>query len=185
MRSPRTILAAAFAALAPGAAAQPAFERIEQGVADVDLLRRSLRVSPWAEMRRPEDFEAVYRLSGTDALTSGDGMFYRFDGALTAAFPRSVYNQSPGGGLVPVIPAGTIFYIGLPPALTAPVPGPREPAYNRLDLSIPSALDPRPPAPALPRPDSPVQRSIWTSEAYRQARLHALINRAAGAPAAR
>lgn len=175
----RFVILGALLVLPSPAGAQPEFERIEQGVADVDLLRRSLRVSPWAEMRRPENFEAVYRLSGADAFGGGDGMFYRFDGALTAAFPRSVYAESASGGLIPQVPAGTIFYIGLPPALTAPAAPPRPPAYNRLDFSASLAPDSGA-APPSPRPDPLPPRSIWSNEAYRRARLSALINRAAG-----
>lgn len=97
-------------ALAPAARAQPTppVRPIDAGVADVGPLAESLRITP-IDLRKPSRFDAVYR--------THDDQLMRIDGGLRAVFPRSVYAASPGGA-VALIPPGTVFYIGDPPAAT-------------------------------------------------------------------
>ncbi len=80
---------------------------VEQGIGDADPLRMSLRV-PSGDLQQGVAFEQVYQ--------GPDGMFYRVSGALYAQFDRSIYVPT-AWGAAPVIPPGTIFYIGTPPSL--------------------------------------------------------------------
>lgn len=159
----------------PGQPVQPQLKRIEQGVGDVDPLRVSLRNSQWAELRRPMGFEAVYRLADADALSGSSGSFFRFDGAITAVIPYSQYVHTPTG-MKPVIPAGTIFHIGIPPELAGTPPPPVRRAENSLDLAFHADALPAPSAvPAEPL-------TLWNSEAYRQWRIGTLLDEAAAGP---
>ncbi len=99
-------------AFAPSAAAQD--QPIEQGVADVDPLRRSFRViNP--DLRMDVGFEGLYRLDESDAASP----FYRRAGGLYAVFPQSVYFETRQGVIVD-IPPGTVFHFGKPEPATAP-----------------------------------------------------------------
>ncbi len=97
-------LAALACALGPHAAGQE-LQRVEEVWGDAGPLNTSLR-SLDIDMRQPSNFEHVYRVPG-----SGD-LLTRMDGSLAAVFPRSVYASRRRGGVVPVIPPGTVFYIG-------------------------------------------------------------------------
>jgi len=175
-------------------------ERIDQAVEDVGPLSRSLRAVEFRrEPRTPTAFGDVYALRDRSR-------FYRFDGALAASLPRSVY-ASGEDGLLPIVPAGTVFYIGTPPELEEPGSGLQrrsplssDPAGNeslllsrRLSLrldgpgdgSIPwpgrnagsAAGKTNPERSTLPAP------TIWGSESYRRGRLAALLREAAEADA--
>ncbi len=79
---------------------------LDQRVSDVGLLSNSLRIiQPGLEV--PTSFDQVYRVPGSD------NQLMRVQGALRAVYPQSQasYTQSPWG-VTPVIPAGTVFYIG-------------------------------------------------------------------------
>jgi len=86
----------------PGAAQE--LERVEEIWGDAGPLNESLRQLP-LDMRRPSGFEHLYRVPGSKNLLT------RMDGSLAAVFPRSVYSSSPNG-VIPVIPPGTVFYVG-------------------------------------------------------------------------
>ncbi|MDY7110162.1 MAG: hypothetical protein SYC29_16145, partial [Planctomycetota bacterium] len=58
------------------------------------------------DFRGPAGFEDIYRVPGYE-----DDLYMRVDGAIYAVFPQSVYANSQSGP-VPLIPHGTIFYIG-------------------------------------------------------------------------
>ena len=81
-------------------------ERLDAGLEDVGPTSTSLR-TPADDLRQPTGFGDVFRLGGSDT-------FARFDGGITALFPRSVYTPS-RFGLVPTVPPGTHFSIGEPP----------------------------------------------------------------------
>lgn len=86
----------------PGVAQE--LERVEEIWGDAGPLNESLRQLP-LDMRRPSGFEHLYRVPGSQNLLT------RMDGSLAAVFPRSVYSSS-ASGVVPVIPPGTVFYVG-------------------------------------------------------------------------
>lgn len=136
--SPFAVLGALLCALA--GAQTP----VDQGVADVDPLATSLRV---IEQSMAEDsaFERVY------ADPAHPQWLVRRAGAITATFPRSSYLPTRFGSL-PLIPAGTVFWIGEPdmgaqgPAGAAPrsvsvsaMPAGRSPA-SRVDQSAGQTL---------------------------------------------
>lgn len=121
--SPIAILTLAGCVIAPVARAQPTppVRPIDAGVADVGPLAQSLRITP-IDLRKPTRFDAVYPAQGDQLM--------RIDGGLRAVFPRSVYRASPRGA-VAMIPPGTVFYIGDPPATPAVV----EPIASRAGLT--------------------------------------------------
>lgn len=102
---PAAIAGVGCIAAAASQAYQPVLPgRLDQGFADVDGLRISLRVVP-DSFRADTGFEHVYR--------APDGRLYRVAGAIYAVFDRSVYVPT-RGGVLPTIPPGTTFHIGTP-----------------------------------------------------------------------
>lgn len=140
---------------------------VEPGKEDADphaLTMRRIEL----DLRKPVDFENLYQVSKVDAFGRGQPMFMRIDGGITAVFPRSVYRDTASGG-APVIPPGTVFWIGAPPVevdTLPPIPG-----DTFLHLSV--ANDP----PVQPTSTVTVN-SIVTDEAYRRRRVAALLERA-------
>lgn len=191
---------------AGAAAAQPAAQpweprprgtRVEQGVGDVGPLSVSPR-EPRVDLRLPTDFDGVFRLNPVDRFgnqvpegspfAEGGGLFMRTSGGLTAVFPRSSYIQTKGG-LVPQIPAGTVFYLGeLPEGLVGRARAPRRPD-NFIDLSAdlradaPARTDRPGYTPPVPVPITElgmaprVSLSIWSDDSFRQRRIGQLLSR--------
>ena len=93
---------------------QQELKPLDASVADRGPLALSLR-NISLDLRQPTTFDRVYRAPG------GDGKLMRANGALYAVFPRSVYRRT-RSGTVPVIPDGTVFYIGAPSFLTTASP---------------------------------------------------------------
>lgn len=179
---------------ARGSPSQP--RPVEQGVGDLNPLQISNRLEP-LDLRRPTGWERVYRLNGVPGRDGGRGLFARFDGGIAAVFPWSSY-ESTRRGAVATVPAGTKYYIGvLPESLTEAKPAEEpEASFNYLDRSARAGQPERPvqfietaqqnsARPALRtggtvEPSAPpAGPSIWTSEAYRRARLEELLARAA------
>ncbi|MBL8761093.1 MAG: hypothetical protein JNL50_07300 [Phycisphaerae bacterium] len=180
--------------------AEPPLEPVEQGGQDANPLAAPARMQP-LDLRLPLGFDRVYRVvePGRSPLNQ---RYARSSGALTAVFPRSQYTPT-RDGVVPEIPAGTVFYIGDLPedVFSSPPPGVRRgPTY--LDLSARAA----PPAGeastdagraardgALGRSadrvvrrdpiERPSPESIMTDDGFRVARVCELIDRAASASA--
>lgn len=92
--------------LVQAASGQQALKAVEENVGDLGPLSRSLR-ELGADLRQPTNFDRVYRTPGKD------DRFMRINGGLYAVFERSLYAPSKSG-LVPLIPGGTVFYIGRP-----------------------------------------------------------------------
>lgn len=155
--------------LSVSAAAQQPL-RVESGKEDASplaLTTRKLEV----DQRHPFGFDGVYQLSRIDAFGRGQSMFMRVDGAVTAVFPRSVYNPTPEG-MVSEIPPGTVFWIGPPPGL-------EEAPMQSLAETYLSLRQPDHPAPFIAAPPVVAINSLITDEAYRQRRVAALLTLAA------
>lgn len=92
-------------------------QTVDEGVADRGSNTVSLRRIE-LDLRQDTGFDHLYEAPGRPDL------FMRRDGAITAVFPQSFYAVSKGG-MMPVIPPGTIFFIGDPqvndPAFPAPI----------------------------------------------------------------
>jgi hypothetical protein len=163
------------------------FREVEAGFEDTSPQAVSTLVRP-VDMRVPTNFERVYEVLGSG------GMYARRAGAVTAVFDRSLY----AGSATPLIPAGTVFYLGsLPvdlgrPGLFSPVveaglgaadrpdtasrPTPAAGApvrAERMDLRVGKVM---PQASVSPTPEG---GSMWTSESYRQRRIGDLVRGAA------
>lgn len=217
--TPRRLAASAALALAPLALAQPVapnrpalnqpsgalpsrFTKIEQTVGDVDPLGVSLRHLS-TDLRVPSDFRDVYRIEGSAAAAqrwgvsnpTGADLFARRDGAITAVFPESVY-VSTRNGILPLIPPGTIFFIGdLPQDPFGSLP-PSPDSPNRVDTRVDTRIgavggDPfaasnaprRTPEPsARPTDPQPTPPSIMTDEPTRRKTVRNLILKAADEP---
>lgn len=99
---------------------------VDPGVADRGGLGMSLRqLQP--DLRVPTNFDRVYRVpgsvSGVPAFPGAEpnDRFARISGGLTAVFERSQYlRRTDRPGLIPIVPAGTVFYIGNPPWSSGP-----------------------------------------------------------------
>ncbi|MFN0131750.1 MAG: hypothetical protein ACKVW3_04335 [Phycisphaerales bacterium] len=153
----------------PSMAQPPAGARpVEAGLSDTNPQASPGRNVP-LDLRQPTGFSTVYQLK-TDS--HGGQVFMRIDGGTTAVFPRSVYQSSGGGGLVPSIPPGTVFYVGqLPASLTKSAPARPRPE-SAIDLTYtpeivtPSRREPSPP---------PASLTSWTDETCRVRRVSALL----------
>ncbi|MFO0833388.1 MAG: hypothetical protein U0638_00345 [Phycisphaerales bacterium] len=195
-----TALFAAFGAIGMAPLAEPPLEPVQQGTVDANPLAAPANVQP-LDLRLPLGFDRVYRVvePGRSMLNQ---RYARSSGALTAVFPRSQYTPT-RDGVVPEIPAGTIFYIGGLPDDFFSTPPPairRGPTYiDRAVRAVPSNAEPA----NLPRENAvrsadrvtrrdvierPTPASIMTDESFRQARVGELIDAAASdrrAPARR
>ena len=188
MRSHRHILilacAGVLAAVPVAGAQRQGFRLVEQGIEDVEPAAVSLRV-PWVDLREPLGFDEVWQGLWSDPFLGEREVFMRSSGAITAVFPRSSYVQTEEGTLVE-IPAGTIFYLGRPPAGLERAPE-RESPPGRIDLRRNTALTAAPSAQdaaasvRIEAAGSHVEFGIWTSETYRTARVARLLRSAAGA----
>ncbi|HZW10372.1 MAG TPA: hypothetical protein VFF69_10755 [Phycisphaerales bacterium] len=191
MRLPRlapALLVACSCAAAQGQTDDDRFRPIEEGFDDVSPQAESNRLQP-VDTRIPLDFTRVYE------IIDAPGLLARRSGAVTAVFPRSIYNADASAP----IPPGTVFYVGdLPVDLAQPgmftpnAPGLAAPARagNRLDTAagariqtpiVGARIDLRVPAagPALgatPESDQPAP-TMWQSEAYRQQRVGDILRR--------
>ena len=98
--------------LAVAAGAQmPPLEPVDQRIEDMSALDLSLR-EVQTSLRQPTNFAELYRSPIDDRLA-------RIQGGLYAVFSRSSYAVNKKKRTVfPVVPAGTIFYIGPPPGWT-------------------------------------------------------------------
>lgn len=102
---------------------------VDQGTADLGELNTSSRLIP-VDLRQPQNFDRLYR------APDGSGRLMRVSGGLSAVFPRSEYAVGPGF-ILPVIPAGTEFFIGPMPVTgdTYTPPG-SSLIDSRLDLGV-------------------------------------------------
>lgn len=174
------------AALA-GTASGQQLERVEEIWGDAGPLNQSLRVLP-LDMRQPVGFEHVYRFSDSSV---SQPMMARIDGGLTAVFPASVYTSTRSGA-VPLIPPGTIFYIGTPNSESGTWRKPMSASPLGLQRRLRLGLDPLRPVGVeklVARPDGsgppqtrtaatePISTgvSIWESEAQRRSRISVLL----------
>ncbi len=152
-------------------------QRIAPGGSDLDPLRGNPRVLP-TDLRAPMGFEDVFQLRSTDRFGREQSAFARRSGGLTAVFPRSVYVPS-RNGLVPEVPAGTVFIIGEDHTFDAPPQGLSR-SFNAMSFTAPlvSAQQmPEPPAPVRstgPRP-TPINESIWKNEEFRKRQIERLL----------
>lgn len=107
------------------ASGQQGLKAVEANVGDLGPLSLSLRLLQ-ADLRQPTNFDRVYRAPGQD------GRLMRINGGLYAVFDRSLYAPTKQG-LMPLIPGGTVFYIGRPSFLSDVEPAPAETKSNLLD----------------------------------------------------
>lgn len=176
------------------ASARQDLETVDPNVADLGPLSTSFR-DMGIDLRQPTDFDRVYRVPGME------DHFMRANGALHAVFPHSVYQRvrrRRGGSVtMPLIPGGTVFYIGPPPTDALATDGrtpsrrfadsPRQGPDATSGQAPPASPYPRKLHPSAHRPVPPARiervepTTIVTDPAYRAARLHELMRRAARA----
>lgn len=158
------------------------FRAIEEGFDDVSPQAASNRVQH-VDNRIPLDFLRVYE------IMDAPGLLARRSGAVTAVFPRSVYNDDASAP----IPPGTVFYLGelpldlgQPGVLTAGQAGtaPAVHGWNWIDASAPTRVAARrvdlrvptgPPVVAPSLAGDLRTPSIWGSEASRRQRLEDIV----------
>lgn len=103
-------------------------EPVDAGFADTGPLHSSLRSVQW-DIHAPINFDRVYRVTGDlrrFGVPTGQEMYARATNGLVAVFPRSEYYVTPRG-ILPIVPAGTIWVMGESIRVIAPT---YEPAYN-------------------------------------------------------
>lgn len=180
-RRARTTRAACIAALGLWgglAPAQPGLNPVDQQLDDVSPLGNSLRVQP-LDLRRPIEFDRVYRIDPTPDLFGGSRKFARIDNGVIAVFDRSEYSRAARGVLSADIPAGTVFYLGSPESVLSSTYQARGPSILAVDRSA-MEQNLKPPG---PRPSQKLSQqitpTIFSGEAYRQYRVGQLLDQAA------
>ena len=103
------------------AGAPDRLRRIDQGIADADLLAVSLRVMA-PDLRAPAGFWQLYE------DTENPGTYVRVNGATYAVMPYTEYALDKDDNIITRIPAGTVFYLGgLPEPIIEPNDDPSAP----------------------------------------------------------
>lgn len=181
MRRAATLIllaAAASPAIAQNVTApSPAPKRVQAGTKDRDPLTTSLEQIP-PDFRHDDAFQGLYELLGGSSKT---GRFMRTAGGLHAVFPRSEFVPTMSGDL-PVVPAGTVFYIGPPPGDDRPATNVQSVSVdNRIyeAMRIDNAIDPdaRPRfVRSVSRTERPIGEGV-TDEHYREALLRRISDR--------
>lgn len=161
----------ALAAGAPAAAQADDLVPAEQMVEDIPSIAVSFRQIEQG-LGQPSDFSRVYRAPGDQ--------FMRIQGAVYAVYPTSEYGYNKKKKVTyPVVPAGTVFYIGEPPV--AETPPPRRPVADPEPEVITMRVVTTPVERRRLPSHEKVQLQIIADDDYRAARLHSLLSRAAAA----
>ena len=151
---------------------------VDASVEDVSPLAVSTRLDP-IDFRSPTAFERVYR-------AADGGGFIRISGAIVAEYFRGEYVQTQWGEM-PIVPAGTVYYIGAREGQLDVAPAAqsfsalRVSAFvtNRVDAGARAASGGETSSRAQPLTVEPSARpTVWTNEAYRQKRMVSAIERA-------
>lgn len=100
---------------------------VDAGIEDRGALSDSFRVEQH-NMQQDHAFEKLYKIAGSEDV------YVRKSGGLSAVFRTSAYMQTSKGD-IPIVPAGTVYYIGeIPPELIEQLGALQEP------LGTPSTL---------------------------------------------
>lgn len=116
---------------------KPTLKPVDPGVGDVGPLSGPGRTLP-TDLRQPANFDRVYEVE-----LDGKRFFVRAHGGVFAVFPRSDYVQS-RNGVVPIVPAGTVFHLGSLP-------------QNKPDAKSDSSNATQPLQPASAKPARPLR----------------------------
>jgi hypothetical protein len=132
---------------------QPTLRPVDPGVADVDPLGTTGRVLP-TDLRQPANFDRVYEVE-----LDGKRFFVRAHGGVYAVFPRSDYVQT-RGGVVPIVPAGTVYHLGSLPKTEFDPAHQDEATLNPANAkpARPARRDDSAPSNAAPMPESAAAR---------------------------
>lgn len=163
---------------------------VDPGTEDVSRLWEGGRQMP-VELRKPLNFEQVYRVEGDLSRlgvlgvspATGQAMYARASGGLVAIFPQSEYVRTKHGR-TPVVPANTTFLLGSIQTSLNSLSGARTPEtgeMNRTAASMAQRVDQRALSRRIPDTAPPPRReriSIWNSEVTRRSRLAALLDEA-------
>jgi len=167
-------LAAVFAGAAWSQPGLPPLTPVDQQFDDVSPLSNSLRVVDY-DLRRPFQFERVYRIDPTPRLFGGEQKFARIDNGVIAVFDRSQYVRVRRGLLLAEVPVGTVFYLGSPESVLARG-GPTPPSILTVDMSAGEETLRAPGlAPKSPGPEQLMQ-TVFSGEAYRVYRVGQLLD---------
>jgi hypothetical protein len=141
---------------------------VDAGTEDRGALSDSFRVQQ-ADFREDRAFEKLYKVAGSKDV------YVRKAGGLSALFHSSEYIQTPQGE-VPIVPAGTVYYIGeVPPELISQLSSLQEPAVIPKTLVQPEDAVPRA-NPSTPKPRTLKQTiPFLDDEAYRRKRLTSFV----------
>lgn len=127
----------------------PTLKPVDPGVADADPLATSGRILP-TDLRQPANFDRVYEVE-----LDGKRFFVRAHGGVYAVFPRSDYVQT-RQGVIPIVPAGTVFHLGSLPKSERASSSAADTALNPANAkpARPARQDQTPPSNAAPTPES-------------------------------
>ncbi len=108
-------------------------KKVDQGIADAGPLNRSLLQVP-IDTRVDDGFQQVFEVA---ASPHGPVQYMRSAGGLHAVFPQSEYINV-RDGILPVTPAGVVYWIGPPPAMrdARPAGDPGDSPDARIDRRV-------------------------------------------------
>jgi len=97
------------------------YRNVDGFLADLDTLSSTGRMGISGPLRIPNDFKGLFQIP-KDAPTPYAGWFARMESGVIVVFQRGEYFKNKDTSIVPIVPAGSSFFIGSVP-LTAPMAG--------------------------------------------------------------
>jgi hypothetical protein len=161
-------------------ATQPALlQPVDQGYADNNALQSSLRDTA-VDMRSPSNWDRVYRVNANLELFPGHRkngpLLARASGGIVAVFPQSTYVPVAPGVALASIPPGTVYTFADANALTRPRFVQSRSPHSPQSLSQPDRdMMVTHVTRANPRAPQEDNRTIWSSDNFRQLRVAQLL----------
>ena len=142
---------------------------VDAGIEDRGALSQSFRVNQ-IDMRQDNDFEKLYKIAGSDEV------YVRKSGGLSAVFSTSAYVHTSSGD-VPIVPAGTVYYIGeIPPELIKQLGELQEPAGSPPTLVKVEMATPKKFFTKIKKAETPHHTiAFLEDESYRRRRLASFV----------
>ena len=141
---------------------------VDAGVEDRGALSDSFRVEQHT-MRQDHAFEKLYKIAGSDDV------YVRKSGGLSAVFRTSAYMHTSNGD-IPIVPAGTVYYIGeIPPELIEQLGVLQEPLESQPSLVKAEMASQKKSFPITKIETPRITIAFLEDESYRRKRLASFV----------